>query len=47
MLRMVLVRGFPRLSRGLSDMEKPRCMPGFFFLLWRLEWADAVSEFVG
>lgn len=46
MLRIVLVRGFPRLSRGLSDMENPRCEPGFSFCRGWLEGADAVSEFV-
>ena len=39
MLRMVLALGFPRLSRGLSDMwvrKAPVFLPGLFLCLVRV-----------
>lgn len=42
------VRGIPRLLRGRFDgWESPGWLAGAFSYCFRLEWADAVAEFVG
>ena len=41
-------RGLLRLCRGRSDMSKaPAVWLGLFRIVFWLEWADAVAEFVG
>lgn len=45
---MLSVCGILRLFRIPSEAWwSPGCLPGLFCLVFCLEWADAVAEFVG